>query len=69
MKQCFAFAAVILCMSLTLMSCGANKHDETAEKEQTAMKMNVQVGAYTFTATLKVGPLGRSLTAIFTVAE
>ncbi|MDE6282285.1 MAG: hypothetical protein K2M15_10970 [Oscillospiraceae bacterium] len=27
--------------------------DEKGEKEQTAMKMNVQIGAYTFTATLE----------------
>ena len=35
---------------------------ETSEKEQTAMKMNVQVGTYTFTATLEDNDAGRELT-------
>ena len=34
----------------------------TSEKEQTAMKMNVQVGAYTFTATLEDNDAVRELT-------
>ena len=35
---------------------------ETSEKEQTAMKMNVQVGTYTFTATLEDNDAVRELT-------
>ena len=36
--------------------------EETNEKEQTAMKMNVQVGTYTFTATLEDNDAVRELT-------
>ena len=36
--------------------------EETSEKEQTAMKMNVQVGTYTFTATLEDNDTVRELT-------
>ena len=35
--------------------------DEESEKEQTAMKMNVQIGAYTFTATLENNEAVREL--------
>ena len=40
---------------------------ETSEKEQTAMKMNVQVGTYTFTATLEDNDAVRELTEMMQV--
>ena len=109
MKNYLALAAVILCMSLMLMSCGAQGNsdsttlidgpsasqpvgadtekqqpekrvakdavitrvkelmeqapsaDGTNEKEQTAMKMNVQIGMHTFTATLEDNDAVREL--------
>ena len=41
---------------------GMPSAEETNEKEQTAMKMNVQIGTYTFTATLEDNEAVRELT-------
>ena len=70
MRKNFLTTVVILGVVLTFTACGNNTgecitSDINNEKSeiQTEMKMNVQVGDYTFTATLE------NNTAVFTIAE
>ena len=66
----FLTTVVIFGVVLTFTACGNNTGayitsgiDNEKSEIQTEMKMNVQVGDYTFTATLE------NNTAVFTIAE